>query len=200
MEATLKKDALSPLCGRLKEMGASAAAVIPVSDIVFEPAFRDACKQNSCGKYNRCWMCPPDVGEIDALIAQAKTYSQALVFQTISPLEDSYDIEGMLDAGRRHCELALAFSETLKNLPLTVLRLASGACQTCETCGKPEGIPCRNPEQATASLESYGIYVSQLASACGLKYVNGTNTVTYFGAFLFREPPQEDARLKEPAE
>ena len=27
----------------------------------------------------------------------------------------------------------------------------------------------------------------ELAEACGMKYVNGQSTVTYFGAFLYRE-------------
>jgi len=35
------------------------------------------------------------------------------------------------------------------------------------------------------SLETYGINVSRLAPAVGMKYVNGVNTVTYFGAVLF---------------
>jgi hypothetical protein len=35
------------------------------------------------------------------------------------------------------------------------------------------------------SLEAYGVNVSALASAAGMKYINGQNTVTYFGAVLF---------------
>ena len=35
------------------------------------------------------------------------------------------------------------------------------------------------------SLEAYGIHVSKLAETAGMKYINGQNTVTYFGAVLF---------------
>jgi hypothetical protein len=35
------------------------------------------------------------------------------------------------------------------------------------------------------SLEAYGINVSELAKAAGMNYINGQNTVTYFGAVLF---------------
>ena len=38
-----------------------------------------------------------------------------------------------------------------------------------------------------ASLEAYGVNVSELASASGMKYINGQNTVTYFGAVFFQE-------------
>ena len=36
-----------------------------------------------------------------------------------------------------------------------------------------------------ASLEAYGVNVSRMAQAAGMKYINGANTVTYFGAVLF---------------
>ncbi|MBM3710008.1 MAG: DUF2284 domain-containing protein, partial [Actinobacteria bacterium] len=35
------------------------------------------------------------------------------------------------------------------------------------------------------SLEAYCMNVSTLAELCNMKYINGQNTVTYFGAFLF---------------
>ncbi|MBM3708346.1 MAG: DUF2284 domain-containing protein, partial [Actinobacteria bacterium] len=36
-----------------------------------------------------------------------------------------------------------------------------------------------------SSLEAYCMNVSTLAGLCNMKYINGQNTVTYFGAFLF---------------
>ena len=40
---------------------------------------------------------------------------------------------------------------------------------------------------AMSSLEAYGINVSVLAPQAGMKYINGINTVTYFGAVLLGE-------------
>ena len=65
------------------------AGITKVEDIQFEPEFRKACEANSCGNYGKCWMCPPDAGPIDELIARAKTYRYALVHQTIGQLVDS---------------------------------------------------------------------------------------------------------------
>jgi predicted metal-binding protein len=65
------------------------------------------------------------------------------------------------------------------------LALSAGACSICETCTYPDGEPCRLPEKAMASLESYGIDVAQLIASSGLSYNNGPNTVSYVGVILF---------------
>ena len=57
----------------------------------------------------------------------------------------------------------------------------------CEQA-KADGLPCRFPQKAIPSLEAHGIHVSKLAEACGMRYINGQNTVTYFGAVLFGAP------------
>ena len=37
------------------------------------------------------------------------------------------------------------------------------------------------------SMESYGVNVYQTAQQAGLKYINGQDTVTYFGMVLWGE-------------
>ena len=39
----------------------------------------------------------------------------------------------------------------------------------------------------THSLEGYGFIVNELATEAGIRYNNGANTVTYFGALLYKE-------------
>ena len=77
------------------ECGATKAAIVTQKDIVLNAAFRGMCEANRCGVYGRCYMCPPDVGPIDELMARVRGYERGLLYQTISPLEDSFDIEGM---------------------------------------------------------------------------------------------------------
>ena len=62
-------------------LGAFKAGVIPVSAVSFDRSFRDICETNACGKCGRCWMCPPDIGDIDVLMEQARGYDY-LVFCT----------------------------------------------------------------------------------------------------------------------
>lgn len=166
--------------------GADNAAVINVGEIPFRREFRAACEQNSCGKYGKCWMCPPDVGDIDEMIARAKTYTHALVFQSIGRLEDSFDIEGMENAAKRHNALTQALAAELNPVLGAHIGLGAGACHVCEKCSRLDNEPCRCPEKAIASLESYGIAVSELAGLCDMRYINGQNTVTFFGGFLFK--------------
>lgn len=166
--------------------GADKAGVIEVAAIPFRREFRVACEQNTCGKFGTCWMCPPDVGDIDEMIEEAKAYRYAFVFQTVGRLEDSFDIEGMEAAAKRHNDITQALSSEVEPLLDHPLKLGAGACHVCDRCARLDEVPCRFPEKAIASLESYGIAVSELAPLCGMKYINGPNTVTYFGGFLYQ--------------
>lgn len=167
-------------------LGAKAVAVIDVGNISFDRAFRDMCASNVCGNYGKNHMCPPNVGEIDDLIREAKTYSRTLVYQTVGLLEDSYDFEGMMEAGQIHNDLVQKVRDLFdKACGKKALHLGAGGCRICPVCAGKTGEPCRFPDKAIPSLEAYGINVSELAAQCGMRYINGENTVTYFGAALF---------------
>ncbi len=183
----MKQSVLTELAIHTMALGAHKASVIPVEHIPFDPSLRQACAANTCGNYGRNWTCPPDVGPIEELIACAKGYRYALVFQTVSALEDSYDYEGMMAALRRHREVTDRITEAVREAigDGDILQLSAGGCVICETCAKRLNQPCIHPDKALASLEAYGIYVSKLAELAGMNYINGKNTVTYFGAYLF---------------
>ena len=167
-------------------LGAYKASVIQTKEIILDRAFRDLCASNACGVYGKCWMCPPDVGNIDVLMDEVGKYDYALVYQTVTELEDSYDFEGMIAAKKRSYPLSQSLRENFDDPKFAkVLHLGAGGCGMCEVCSKRTGEPCRSPEKAMPSLEAYGINVSELAKASGMKYINGQNTVTYFGAVLF---------------
>lgn len=167
---------------------ADKAGAVPVEEIDFEPSFRSLCESNACGMYGRSWMCPPHVGKVEDLIAQAKAYRTALVYQIVDTLEDSYDFEGMMAAGQRMNRLTAAVRRKFRELGLeNCLFLGAGGCRICPKCAKQDEEPCRHPDLAMSSLEAYGINVSVLAPQAGMKYINGANTVTYFGAVLLGE-------------
>ena len=185
MENTASFDALiAAVCAE----GATRAAVIPVSAVETDAVFRDMCAANACGMYGKCWMCPPDIGSIEELMAEITGYDAVLVYQTVSELEDSYDFEGMQEAGKRHNRLAQALRGLVDAHGLREpLHLGAGGCRVCAVCAKRTGEPCRAPALAMSSLEAYGVNVSRLAAAAGMKYINGQDTVTYFGAVFFRD-------------
>ena len=178
---------LTALLSEVERLGAKAA-IVPINQVCFDAAFRKACESNACGNYGRCWMCPPDVGEIETLITTARGFDSVLVYPTIGRLDDSYDIEGMMEAAAVHNRLASRLTALFASQSFSKrLHLGAGGCHICPQCAKKSGEACRHPEQAMASLEAYGVDVSALARAAGMKYINGENTVTYFGALFFCE-------------
>lgn len=171
---------------RLLEMGAYRAEFVETAQITLDAVFRKMCESNACGNFGKSYMCPPDVGNIEELMAQLRTYDRALVYQTVGMLEDSYDFEGMMEAGQKHNDLAQQLRRLAEEQGITdCLHLGAGGCRICPVCGKKTGEPCRFPEQAMSSLEAYGVNVSELARLCGMRYINGQDTVTYFGAMFF---------------
>ncbi len=169
---------------KLLATGLDRVEELPVSEIPFEPSLIDLCAANRCGNYNRCWTCPPRNGEISSLMTTAKKFRTAFVFQKIYQIEDSFDIEGMFEANKKFQRIIVRLAETFSQEKEEVLLLGAGGCRICAVCAAVEEKPCRHPDLACPSLESYGIQVSELAQRCGMNYINGVNTVTYFGAVL----------------
>lgn len=175
------------------DSGAFRAEIVDVSDISTEASFRSMCESNACGNFGRNYKCPPDIGAIEELMAQIKTYDKALIYQTVGELEDSYDFEGMVEVAAKHNTLVNTVWDYTDELladfggqSAEVLHLGAGGCSLCSVCGKVTGEPCRNPKRAKGSLEAYGINVSRLAKLAGMRYINGVNTVTYFAAVFYR--------------
>lgn len=168
--------------------GATHAAALPVNQVALDTVFRDICESNACGNYGKCYMCPPDVGEIEPMMARVRTYTNAVLYQTIHALEDSFDYEGMVAAGSRHAAVSQALEQWLRAAyPGRYMHLSAGGCKVCDVCAKRAEQPCRYPELAMPSLESYGINVYLTAQRAGLNYINGQDTVTYFGMVLLTE-------------
>jgi len=170
------------------DCGATKAAIIGQDAIVLNAEFRAMCEANRCGIYGRCYTCPPDVGPIDELMARVRSYERGLFYQTIHPLEDSFDIEGMHEAKKAFTGVSQKLLDALRPvLGEDALHLAGGGCGLCETCAKVTDEPCRHPDRALASIESYGMDVYNTTKHTPLKYINGANTITYFGMVLFSE-------------
>ena len=168
-------------------LGASKACILENADFVLSDTFRDICEKNACGAYNTCYMCPPDVGDIHELMAKVKNFDKGILFQYIGNIEDSLDIEGMGKVGNEHHALCVRVKRALRDELPDALFLGSGGCNLCETCGKLSGVPCRHPEDTMPSMESCGFDVYQTTKGTELKYINGQNTVTFFGMVLINE-------------
>jgi len=170
-----------------EEAGATHARLTTTAGLEARDDVRASCEQNSCGKYGRCWTCPPTLGVLAELGERLRSYPEGLLIQNISTLEDSWDFEGMMAAAQTHNQMMRDLARRIAaHYPgCEVLPLGCGGCGYCEKCSCPDA-PCRFPDEALASVEGYGLDVKALVTPCGLNYINGVNTVSYVGMVLFR--------------
>lgn len=147
----------------------------------FTEETRCACARNACGRYNTSWACPPASGGIEEMKSFCLSFPSALLFSTCGSLEDSFDIEGMSAARSAHTRLTDEIA-TLYGIPPNRV-FGAEACTLCRKCTYPDA-PCRFPARMKRTVESLGIDVLSLSASAGLKYCNGSNTVTYFSMLL----------------
>ena len=157
---------------------------IDPATVPFSADVRKMCEDNRCGMYGKCWTCPPGVGDWELLRDKYRAFHEAFIFTTCHALEDSFDFEGMQAAGEAHKHLDEWFSAQLEAYAGQYAHLGAGACTICKKCAYPDA-PCRFPEKARQSMEACGIDVVTLSRQCGIKYINGADTVTYFSMLLF---------------
>jgi predicted metal-binding protein len=178
------------------EKGADRVAIAKTADIPFVAELRGSCDQNTCGRFNSCWVGPPAIGTVEALMQQVQRFPAALVIQTIGQLEDSYDFEGMMAAKDAHNKVFRALRPIVHaRFPgQKTLDLSCGCCDLCPVCTYPAD-PCRQSEEAVSAVEAYGINVNPMLTACGLQYNNGQNTVSYVSLFFL--PPDRCQELAD---
>lgn len=166
------------------ETGFSEAGYPDIARLKYYPEVRSLCEKNTCRNYGTSWACPPAVGTLEECRARVEQYGKMLLFSKKYELEDSFDLEGMLEGMQDFKRTVDRFQKEIQGLLPSFLLLANEGCGRCSSCTYPDA-PCRFPETLHHSLEGYGFIVSELAADAGIRYINGTNTVTYFGALLF---------------
>ena len=100
-------------------------------------------------------------------------------------LEDSFDFEGMMEGMKSFKNSCRILDELIKGDISKYLILSNEGCDLCKNCTYPDA-PCRFPDRAHGSLEGYGIFVNKLAEQVGINYINGVNTMSYFGGLAYR--------------
>lgn len=164
-----------------------AAGFVPMESLRFYPQVRAVCEGGRCGQYDRCWACPPAVGTLEECRARVLRYDGMLLFSARYDLDDPFDLEGMRAGMFAFKDAADRLDAAAAFLPGRLV-LANEGCGRCAACSWPQA-PCRRPAALHHAIEGYGFLVNELAAAAGLSYTGGPNTVTYFGALLFYEPP-----------
>ncbi len=158
---------------------------IDVENLKYYPEVRSICEDNLCRNYADSWACPPAIGTFTECKERVSKYDKMLLFSRKYELEDSFDLEGMTDELLDFKKRVDIFQRNLKDIMSDFLLLSNEGCGRCSECTYPTA-PCKFPDLLHHSLEGYGFIVNELAAKAGIRYNNGRNTVTYFGALLFK--------------
>lgn len=154
-------------------------------DICFEERIRWIC-EHECPRCNSSWSCPPAVGTVEECRERASHYKYAYIFSTISEVTDEMDMEETLATREEHEVVTRRIDRLFRDRfgSDQVLTLSTESCAICAHCSWPSA-PCRHPDKMFPCVESYGIVVSDVASAAGMTFDNGPGVVTWFSLLFF---------------
>lgn len=167
------------------ENGFSHWAVADMSALTPRQDVRDMCRADRCGRWNASWSCPPACGTLEQTAADIRRFDAGIVVQTTGALADEFDYAAMEDIQRRHKRSFESFARQVRLLTGECLPLSAGSCTLCRRCTYPDR-PCRFPQRRMASMEAYGLLVSDVCRRSGLGYYYGTGTMTYTSCVLYK--------------
>ena len=174
---------MKTLLALAKELGFTEAVALDPQALVPKEDVRAMCASDKCHAYGKNWTCPPECGGLSACAARIKDCTQGILLQTVGTLEDSFDVEAMMDTEKVHRERFHTMAEKIRAIYPDALCLGTGGCRICGKCAYPE--PCRFPDKACSSMEGYGLLVSEVCQSAGIPYYHGKNTIAYTACILF---------------
>lgn len=174
---------MTELLEKAKSLGFTDATPLNPQLLIPNGEVRAMCAADKCHAYGKNWTCPPECGSLDDCAARIHSCSQGILLQTVGILEDAFDVETMMDTEKEHRQRFHAMADAMRARYPGSLCLGTGGCRICGKCAHPE--PCRFPEKACASMEGYGLLVSEVCQSAGVAYYHGQNTITYTACILF---------------
>lgn len=165
------------------EVGFDGTGECAASELRVMSEVRDMCRADLCHSFDKSWSCPPACGTLEEFQAIIGSKQLCLAFQTVMQMEDSFDVETMIEAGETQAARVRELSTKLKNALPEALVLGSGTCVKCSQCTYPDA-PCRFPDDLLFSMEAAGLLVNEVCTSCGIPYNHGENTICYTGCVL----------------
>ena len=115
-----------------------------------------------CPRYDTRWSCPPLSFDVDSFLAP---YARINLLCAKINLDD--ETSRAADTAEKIkttgwdvvSTVKLDLEERMRKLEARVpgsVSLASGGCNLCETCTRPTGAPCRQPDKMRYSLDAFG--------------------------------------------
>lgn len=167
-----------------QDTGFSHAALFREEILAPMHEVRDMCADGRCGRYGKCWSCPPGCGTLTENKIIMDRYDDGLLVQTTGELDGDFDAEGIKRTEDRHKKNFSRLARRFRAIIPDCLPLSAGSCTICPRCTYPYK-PCRFPDRIFSSMEAYGLLVSDVCEKAGLRYYYGPGTMTFSSCILF---------------
>ncbi|WP_153305933.1 DUF2284 domain-containing protein [Desulfogranum mediterraneum] len=155
------------------KLGAAAAVVVSPSELKIEARFAEMCRTPGCPSYGLAPGCPPHAPKPEVFKAGLAAYQAVLVFR-LDVEAAGLQGEGRLEETRKSHQLAAQLERRAAVLGFSRLKaVAAGSCKELFCPQDPvcvvleQGVDCRFPGQARASLSALGVDVRALFARLG---------------------------------
>ena len=173
------------LCALAQKIGFEHCGPLDPLTIELKEEVREMCASGKCAMYDKRWSCPPGCGTLEECRELLSGYTHGILVQSVGELEDSFDIEAMMETESTHKERFYAMRKALLDAGVEAMAAGAGCCTICKECTYPDA-PCRFPEQKISSMEALGMLVVEVCKANDLGYNYGPNTIAYTSCFLLK--------------
>lgn len=177
------KDMIKTLMKHAEGFGFTHSGELNLDSLVFMPEVRQMCNSDLCNSYNKNWMCPPAIGTLENAALRVKNYNFGMIVQTTALMEDEFDYDTIHNTEIKHKNNFMKLVDDLKSKYSDILPMSAGTCSICNKCSYPDE-PCRFPNKAIGSMESYGLWVSKVCELSNIPYYYGKNTLTFTSCYL----------------
>ena len=122
------------------EQGFDFMGTCSAKELVARPEVRAMCSANKCQVYGHSWACPPACGEIEDFEQQMHEFEHCLVVQTVTEMEDDFDVEAIEEGGELQKRRVLDLVEAIDQAGLSAetMTLSAGTCTLCKECTYPD--------------------------------------------------------------
>lgn len=158
-------------------------AFFPPSALSFSERVRSVC-ESECEMFGRSWSCPPAVGSLRECKAKCLSYSDGLLFSTVSENADTDFFSNIGGLRAEHEKITDEIEKYIRTARGGALALSSYACKRCANCAFP-GDKCRNAHIMRPCVESYCILVTELCEKLSMSYNSRGGTLLWFSVILF---------------
>ena len=125
---------MNELIALAKELGFTEAASLDPRILEPRAEVRAMCATDKCHAYGKNWTCPPECGDLALCTARIRSCTQGILLQTVGKLEDSFDVETMLETEQAHRARFHAMADKIRALHPDALCLGTGGCRICGKC------------------------------------------------------------------